>query len=150
VPATFRLQKLAVGQQHPKLLNYGVSSHARPIKPDSHHLGDTAGIVAIGLVDLCLQYRPHVPCLDTDHRQAGFGKSIEQPCDNGSASSPIRLKRYVGFFRTASKASGSLATFTSRVIFSVSSTMQMLVSLTGLPHLCAKSRHQPYQCGRAS
>ena len=50
-----------------------------PIKPDSHHLGDTAGIVAIGLVDLCLQHRPHVPGLDTDHRQAGFSKSTEQP-----------------------------------------------------------------------
>ena len=30
--------------------------------------GHTAGIVAVGLVDLRLQYRPHVPRLDTDHR----------------------------------------------------------------------------------
>src|SRR6266404_7313886 len=36
----------------------------------------------------------------------------------------------MGFPRTCSRASGSLATFTSRTILPVSSTMQMLVSLT--------------------
>jgi hypothetical protein len=36
----------------------------------------------------------------------------------------------VGFFSTANNASGSLATFTSRTILPVSSTMQTLVSLT--------------------
>jgi hypothetical protein len=35
-----------------------------------------------------------------------------------------------GFFSTANSGSGSLATFTSRTILPVSSTMQMLVSLT--------------------
>jgi hypothetical protein len=34
------------------------------------------------------------------------------------------------FFSTANNASGSLATFTSRTILPVSSTMQTLVSLT--------------------
>ena len=51
----------------------------RTIKPRPHHLRDAARIVAIRLVDLRLQYRPHVPRLDTDHRQARFGKSVEQP-----------------------------------------------------------------------
>src|ERR1700746_2602501 len=49
------------------------------IKSRSHHLRDAAGIVAVGLVDLRLQHRPHVPCLDTDHRQASFCKRAEQP-----------------------------------------------------------------------
>ena len=39
----------------------------------------TAGIVAIGLVDLRLQYRPHVPRFDTDHRQLCFGQCAKQP-----------------------------------------------------------------------
>jgi hypothetical protein len=33
----------------------------------SYHLGDAARIIAIGLVDLRLQPRLHVPRLDTDH-----------------------------------------------------------------------------------
>src|ERR1700721_1402353 len=51
----------------------------RAIKPRPHHLGHTARIVAIRLVDLRLQNRPHVPRLDTDHRQACFGKRTEKP-----------------------------------------------------------------------
>src|SRR3974377_1930624 len=51
----------------------------RAIKPASHHLRYAAGIVAIGLVDLCLQHRSHVPCLNTDHRQVGFTKRAEKP-----------------------------------------------------------------------
>src|SRR5712672_1201033 len=38
-----------------------------------------ARIVAVGLVDLRLQHRPHVPRLDTDHWQACFGKRAEKP-----------------------------------------------------------------------
>jgi hypothetical protein len=41
----------------------------RPIKPNPHHLRNAARVVAIGLVDLRLQHRPHLPRLDTDHRQ---------------------------------------------------------------------------------
>src|SRR5205085_3513809 len=44
----------------------------RPIKSGPHHLRHAARIVAVGLVDLRLQHRPHVPGLDTDHRQACF------------------------------------------------------------------------------
>src|SRR6266702_4458637 len=51
----------------------------RAIKPHPHHLRDAARIVAICLVDLRLQHRSHVPRLNTDHRQARFGESTEQP-----------------------------------------------------------------------
>src|SRR5262249_21539624 len=57
-------------------------------------------------------------------------RALNSHCDNGPASNPIRLKRWARFFSTANKASGSLATFTSRTILPASSTMQMLVSLT--------------------
>ena len=40
------------------------------IKAGPHHLRYTAHVVAVGLVDLRLQNRPHVPRLDTDPRQA--------------------------------------------------------------------------------
>jgi 2-methylcitrate dehydratase len=33
----------------------------RAIKPHPHHLRDAASIAAIGLIDLCLQRRPHMP-----------------------------------------------------------------------------------------
>src|ERR1700688_4211482 len=49
------------------------------VKSRPHHLRHAARIVAVGLVDLRLQYRPHVPRLDTDHRQARFGQSTEKP-----------------------------------------------------------------------
>jgi hypothetical protein len=40
----------------------------RTVKPHPHHLRDAARIVAVGLVDLRLQYRLRVPRLDKDHR----------------------------------------------------------------------------------
>jgi hypothetical protein len=51
----------------------------RTIKPRPHHLRDAARIVAVRFVDLRLQRRSHVPSLNTDHRQARFGQSAEQP-----------------------------------------------------------------------
>jgi len=51
----------------------------RTIKPRPHHLRDAASIVAVRLVDLRLQHRPHVPRLNTDHRQARFGESAGKP-----------------------------------------------------------------------
>jgi hypothetical protein len=51
----------------------------RTIKPHPHHLRNPACIVAVGLVDLRLQHRPHVPRLDTDHRQTRFGKRAVKP-----------------------------------------------------------------------
>src|SRR5262249_38692546 len=44
----------------------------RAIKPRPHHVGDATRIVAVGLVDLRLQHRFHMPRFDTDHRQACF------------------------------------------------------------------------------
>jgi hypothetical protein len=49
------------------------------IQPRPHHLGHAPRIVAVGLVDLRLQRRPHVPRLDADHWQACFGKGAEKP-----------------------------------------------------------------------
>src|SRR5271169_4231387 len=51
----------------------------RTVKPHPHHLRDATRIVAVRLVDLRLQHRLHVPRLDTNHRQACFGESAEQP-----------------------------------------------------------------------
>jgi hypothetical protein len=45
--------------------------------PSSSFSGDTTGVVAIGLVDLRLQNGPHVPRLDTDHRQTCFAERAE-------------------------------------------------------------------------
>src|SRR5437588_4933064 len=88
---SLRLQQFAVGQQHPQFLTAERLHMHRAIKPDPHHLRYAAGVVAVSFVDLCLQHRPHVPCLNTDHRQACFGEGTEQPL-RGPASSPIRLK----------------------------------------------------------
>src|SRR6516165_4835084 len=51
----------------------------RMVKPHPHHLRHTASVIAVGLVDLRFQHGPHVPRLDTDHQQACFGESAEQP-----------------------------------------------------------------------
>jgi hypothetical protein len=72
-----RLQQLAMGQQHPQFLAAQRLYMHAAIKPDPHHLRDTTGIIAISLVDLRLQYRTHVPRLNTDYRQLGFGERAE-------------------------------------------------------------------------
>jgi hypothetical protein len=63
----------------------------RTIKPRPHHLRYAARIVAVRLVDLRLQHRPHVPRLNTDHRQACFGESVEKPLRQrpGSQFNPL-------------------------------------------------------------
>src|SRR6516164_8325573 len=65
----------------------------RSIKPDPYHLGNAAGIVAVGLVDLRLQHRPHVSRLDTDHRQASFGERAIKPLRqrSGFQSDPLEV-----------------------------------------------------------
>ena len=65
----------------------------RTVKPHPHHLRDATGIVAVRLVDLRLQHRPHMPRLDTDHRQACFGESAEQPLRqrSGFQSNPLEV-----------------------------------------------------------
>src|SRR4029077_2199128 len=49
----------------------------RAIKPRPHHLRDATRIVAVRLIDLRLQHRPHVTRLDADHRQGGLGKRAD-------------------------------------------------------------------------
>src|SRR6202140_5972952 len=102
----------------------------RAVKPHPHHLCHATRIVAVRLVDLCLQHRPHVPRLNTDHRQTRFSESAVKPLRqwSGFQSDPLEVIGRV--LSTASRASGSLATFASRTILPVSSTMQTLVSLT--------------------
>src|SRR5450759_2559434 len=51
----------------------------------------------------------------------------------------------MGFARTRSRSSGSLATFTSRTILPVSSTMQMLVSLTDMS---SPAQCRQHECSR--
>src|SRR5436309_8972349 len=71
----------------------------RTIKPRPHHLRDAARIVAIRLVDLRLQCRPHVPRLDTDHRQARIGESVEQPLRQRPSFQPDSLQVVVRFLQ---------------------------------------------------
>ena len=65
----------------------------RAIKSHPHHLRDAARIVAVRLVDLCLQHRPHVPRLDTDHRQDCFGERAVEPLRQrpGFQSNPLEV-----------------------------------------------------------
>ncbi|MBC9033939.1 hypothetical protein IAG41_16235 [Sphingomonas sp. JC676] len=65
------LNQLARGQQHPLLLARQSLDVHRLEQADTHHLGDAARIVPVGLVDLLrLQQRLHVPGLNADHGQA--------------------------------------------------------------------------------
>ena len=64
----------------------------RTIKSSSHHLRDATRIVAVRLVDLRLQRRPHVPRLDTDHWQACFRQRAEQPLRQRSSFQPNSLE----------------------------------------------------------
>ena len=65
----------------------------RATKPHARHLRDAASVIAVRLVDLCLQHYPRVPCLDTDCRQACFGESTEQPLRQRSSfqSNPLEV-----------------------------------------------------------
>src|SRR5258705_12207034 len=65
-------------------------------KSRPHHLGHAARVVAVGLVDLRLQHRPHVPRLDTDHRQAGLGKRAKKPLRQWPGFKPYPLEAVEG------------------------------------------------------
>jgi hypothetical protein len=107
-----------------------MSSHAPDDKADPHHLCYTVRILAVRLVDLRLQHGPHMSRFNTNHWQARFGENAVKPLRQRSSFQPNSLEVIGGFVSTCSSASGSLAAFTSRAILPVSSTMQMLVSLT--------------------
>src|SRR5439155_2544377 len=68
----------------------------RTIEPHPHHLRYAARIVAVRLVDLCLQHRPYVPRLNTDHRQARFGENAVKPLRQGSGFQPNSLEAIDG------------------------------------------------------
>src|SRR5271166_3768642 len=63
------------------------------IKSHPHHLRDAARIVAVGLVDLRLQHRPHVPRLNTEHRQSRFRKRAVKPLRkrSGFQANPLEV-----------------------------------------------------------
>jgi len=68
-----------MGQQHSQFLAAERLYMHRTVQSHPDHLSDAARIIAVGLVDLRLQHRLHVPRLDTDHWQACFRKPTEKP-----------------------------------------------------------------------
>ena len=108
----------------------GLDVH-RPEQVDPHHLGDAAGIVAVGLVHLRLEERLGMPGLDADHRQAGLGQSAEQPLRQGTRLKPDPDQPPGGILQKRGQdPPDGWATFISRQIVPVSSTMQIEVSLS--------------------
>src|SRR5262245_33525167 len=69
-----------------------------------HHLRDATRIVAVRLVDLCLQRGSHVSRLDTDRRQVCFGQSTQQPLRQrpGFQSNPLEAVAGVRQYRQQS------------------------------------------------
>src|SRR5512143_587202 len=95
----------------------------RTIKPRPHHLRHAARIVAVGLVDLRLQYRSHVPRLDTDHRQVCFAERAEQPLRQWPGFQNKTLEMIGNVLQhLEQRYPGSLANLTSRTILTVSTT----------------------------
>src|SRR5215471_17345183 len=68
----------------------------RTIKPHPHHLRHAARIVAVRLVDLRLQHRPHMSRLNADHRQARFGQNAVKPLRQRSGFQPNLLEAIDG------------------------------------------------------
>src|SRR6266566_3805907 len=68
----------------------------RAIKPGPHHLRYAARIVAVGLVDLRPQHRPHMSRLNTDHWQARFGENAVKPLRQRSSFQPNSLEAIDG------------------------------------------------------
>src|SRR5262244_2072613 len=113
-----------MGHEHSKLLAAQRLHMHRSIKPDPHHLCYAARIVAVRLVDLCLQHGPHVSCLDTNHWQARIGENAVKPLRQRPSFQPNSLEAIDGVRQNCSRAAGSLATLASRTILPASSTMQ--------------------------
>jgi hypothetical protein len=62
------------------------------IESRSHHLRYAACIIAICLVDLCLQHGLHVPRFNANHRQARFGENAVKPLRQRSSFQPNSLE----------------------------------------------------------
>src|SRR5271155_3533129 len=102
----------------------------RAVKPRPNHLADAAGIVAVRLVDLCLEHRFHMPRLDTDHWQACFGECAEEPLRQRTRFQSNPLEAVGGVLQHRQQRLRFACQLTSRTILPVSSTMQTPVSLT--------------------
>jgi putative ABC transport system substrate-binding protein len=67
-----------------------------PIKSHTYYLRYAACVIAVCLIDLCLQRRPHVPRLNADHRQARFGENAVKPLRQRSGFQPNSLEAIEG------------------------------------------------------
>src|SRR5205809_6461377 len=85
-----------MGHEHSKLLAAQRLHMHRSIKPGPHHLCYAARIVAVRLVDLCLQHGPHVSRLNTHHWQARFGENAVKPLRQRSSFQPNSLEAIDG------------------------------------------------------
>lgn len=73
------LQQFSCSQQNAPLLACQRFDVDRSEQIDAHHLCDAASVISVSLVNLRLQERLSVPCLNADRRQAGFRQTTEQP-----------------------------------------------------------------------
>jgi len=91
-----------MGQQHPQFLAAQRLYMDRSVKPHPHHLRNAAGIIAIGLVDLCLRapgnlesllgprFRGHERISQPTNPDAGFTASLPGNTVCASALSSAR------------------------------------------------------------
>src|SRR6266576_5607871 len=68
----------------------------RSIKSYSHHLGTSARVIAVCLVDLRLQHGPHVSRLNTNYWQTRFGENAVKPLRQRSSFQPNSLEAIDG------------------------------------------------------
>jgi hypothetical protein len=113
---------------------------------DPHHLGNAAGVIAVGLVRLSLQEGLHVPRFDANHRQASSGQSLEEPLRQGPRFKTDPLKVPGRIFQNRDqviRVAGDLHFTTSRQILPVSSTMHTDVSFTEMSSPALWLDHRP-------
>ena len=126
---SLRLSQLAIGQQRPQFLTASCLHMHRTVKPRPHHLRNTARIVAVRLVDLCLSTTCMCRVSTQITGNPASARTLNSHCDSRPASNPTRLKRKARFSApptTLQIRSPPLL----RKRSAASSTMQMLVSLT--------------------
>ena len=92
------------------------------VEPHPHHLRDTTWSIRVGLLDLRLRHRLHVPRLDAERRPLPLRRTAEQPLEKQYSFQSDPLKRMAGLFSTDDGASGSLRSLTSRTACRCSST----------------------------
>jgi hypothetical protein len=130
------------------------------IKPGPHHLRDATRIVAVRLVDLHLQRRPHMSRLNTDHRQARirgprFTISLKRSTPNSTIhkSRPIspslpqkqttrQTSRYLRFVPMGDIGSSARATKEGNIVLKLSPEHTDAV-LSGMPSARAQRDGTP-------